>query len=324
MFDWIPSGKRIGVVIAAVFSLLQTGGRTAIAQTGPDRTALAALRPGVDQKAVASAYGDSWRPPLPHREGNVLVLDMSDGVIARITTDGRLGSIRFNWRFGEEVPVIGIKMAAYEKELKARFPALDFSPMPSGPFSYPHLIDQGLPLKFEIGTTYEGQRYLRSIELYDPSAKYPPKQPVAYPPPQGAPGAPFKDVNLKLVVMQSLIDTGDLDIGEPQDLYDHVLGRPFDLEAEGYEPVEEARAYLARYPLGPDLLDKVTGLEFDGGSEIFTYINYFWGGESDEFDTGSFEGIEALRNLKSIRIISMVTAQDEEIAVLKASGIEFK
>ncbi len=178
-------------------------------------------------------------------------------------------------------------------------------------------------MRFELGTTYEGVRYLRWIELYDAAAVYPAKEPVVYSAPSGVPGAPFKDINLKLAVMSELIDNGHIDIGDPQDFYDHVLGRRFDLEAEGYEPVAEARDFLARFPLSQDILDQVTSMEFDGGSEIYRYINYFWDGESDEFTITSFDGLEALRNLKSIRIISMVD-ESVDLAPLKQRGISVK
>ena len=66
---------------------------------------------------------------------------------------------------------------------------------------------------------------------------------------------------------------------------------------------------------------KVTSLELDGGSEIYRYINYFWGGETDEFDITSFEGVEALPNLKQVRIISMVDTEQVDLSPLKRLGI---
>jgi hypothetical protein len=309
--------------LAAV--MIASGGVPVMAESPADRAALAALRPGAPVAEVAKAYGRVWKQPLPHREGSVLTIACTDGVVVRITTDGRLGSIRYDWRFGEEHSVAGIHMSADEDALRARFPNLDMKPFGAGtgPFSWPNLVESGLHMRFELGSTYEGVRYLRWIELYDPGAVYPPKQPVLYPAPSGAAGAPFKDVNLKLAVMSELIDNGHIDIGDPQDLYDHVLGRHFDLEEEGYEPVAEARAFLARFPLSQDLLDNVTSIEFDGSAEAYRYINYFWGGETDEFTILSFDGIEALRNLKSIRIISMVD-ETVDLAPLKQRGIEVR
>lgn len=296
-----------------------------MAKSGPDRAALAALRPGAAIAEVAKAYGDAWKPPLPHREGRVVVIDMSDGVVTRFTSDGRLGAIRFNWRFGKEVPVLGLQMSARWDAIKARFPDIDERPLVMKPFAWlDHLAAPHLHIRMEIGSTHDDQRYLRWIELSDPAAVFPDKQTVAYPAPSGDPGAPFKDVNLKLAVLSQLIDVGAIDIGDPQDLYDHVLGRHFDLEGDGYRPVPEARAYLARYPLTPELCAKVTDIEFDGGATAYRYIHYFWDGEDDAFTIRSLDGIEALPNLKSVSIISMLDLDAVDLAPLKRRGIEVK
>ncbi len=311
---------RFAQMLWLAFVMVASGGIPGMAESPVDRAGLAALRPGAPVSDVARAYGIAWKAPLPHREGSVLTLASTGGVVVRITSSGQLGSIRYDWRFGEDVPVLGIHMSAREDALRARFPSLDLKPLAMGPFSWTSLVEGGLHMRFELGTTYEGVRYLRWIELFDPAAVYPAKQPVAYPTPSGVPGAPFKDINLKLAVLSELMEKGHIDFGDPQDLYDHVLGRHFDLEAEGYEPVSEARDYLARFPLSQELLDQVTSIEFDGGSEIYRYINYFWDGESDEFAITSFDGIEALRNLRSIRIISMVD-ETVDLEPLKLRGI---
>ncbi|MFV0295096.1 MAG: DUF6892 domain-containing protein [Hyphomicrobiaceae bacterium] len=289
-----------------------------------DRAGLAALRPGVPMADVAKAYGTAWKPPLPHREGRVLTIDMSDGVVTRFTREGRLGSIRFNWRFGDAIPVLGLHMGARWDVIALRFPHIDPAPLAAKPFAWiEHHLGPRLHMRMEIGTTYDQKRYLCWIELSDPGAVYPEKQPVVYPAPSGVPGAPFKDVNFKLAVLSELIDSGAIDIGDPQDLYDHVLGRHFDLEQEGYDEVPEARAYLARYPLTPDLLARVRAIEFDGGATIYSYIHFFWSGEDDAFTIRLFAGIEALPNLKSVRIISMV---DEAVdrTLLRRRGITVK
>lgn len=296
-----------------------------MADSGPDRAALAVLRPGAGMAEVAKAYGVAWKPPPPHREGRVLVIDMPDGVVTRVTRDGRLGSIRFNWRFGKEITVLGLRMSARWDEIEARFPTIDKRPLAMKPFAWiDHVEAPHLHLRMEIGSTHDNQRYLRWMELYDPAAVYPEKQPVAFPAPSGDAGAPFKDVNFKLAVLSELIDNGTIDIGDPQDLYDHVLGRRFDLEREGYDEVPEARDWLSRFPMTPDLLAKVTFLEFDGSATIYRYINYFWDGEGDEFTIRSLDGIEALPNLKSVTIISMLDLDAVDLAPLKRRGIEVK
>lgn len=291
-------------------------------ETSVDRSKLSSLRPGVPIETVAEAYGAAWMNPLPHREGYVLSLDMTDGVVTRLTKSGRLGSIRFNWRFGEKIPVLGVHMSASLAAIEKRFPDIDRRGLALKPFAWlNHAEAPNLHVRMELGTTYDGKRYLRSIELFDPSAAYPEKVPVAFPAPSGAPGAPFKDVNFKLAVLSELMEKAHIDIGEPQDLADHVLGRHVDLEEEGYEPIPQARAYLERFPLTPELLAKVTSIEIDGGSEIYSYIYRFWGGETDEFDITSFEGIEALPNLKRVRIISMVDLDKVDLSLLKSRGI---
>jgi hypothetical protein len=302
---------------------LTSAGDNAMAEGIVDRAALANLRPGAPLADVAQAYGQRWAPPLPHREGRVLTIDRSDGVIVRMTREGKLGSIRFNWRF-DTVPVLGLAMSARGAVVQARFPSVDLVPPRFGPFSYANVRETAsYEISLELGTTVEGERYLRTLELSDPKAVYPAKQAVAFALPDGEPGAPFKDVNFKLAVLSELITKGDLDLGDPQDLYDHVLGRRFDLEAEGYQSVAEARDYLARYPLTQELLDKVKSLEFDGGADIYPYIQYFWDGESDDFTITSFAGIEQLRNLKSIRMISMVDPSTD-LSPIKSKGVTIR
>jgi hypothetical protein len=319
---------RLGLSLATFVVILLIGltnaGAKAMAEGKADRQALAQLRPGAALADVASAFGDRWAAPLPHREGHVLTRDATDGVVVRITSDGKLGSIRFNWRFGDAIPVLGLAMSARGKAVKARFPSVDLAPLPFSPFSYSTISEApGLEVSLELGTTAEGERYLRALTLSDAKAVYPAKQSVVYADPQGEPGAPFKDVNFKLAVLSELISKGDLDLSDPQDLYDHVLGRRFDLEAEGYQPVSAARDYLARYPLTPDLLDKVKTLELDGGADIYPYIEYFWDGESEAYTITSFAGVEHLRNLGSIRIISMVDPATD-LSPIKSRGINIR
>ncbi|MFV0681159.1 DUF6892 domain-containing protein [Ottowia sp.] len=294
-------------------------------ETPADHFKLAALRPGASTQQVTNAYGERWMRPLPHREGRVLSLDSTHGVVARMTQRGELGSIRFNWRFGNEFSVLGVPMNAPLKIIEKRFPGIDLAPLKMKPFAWlSHVKGPNLHVRMEMGSTHDHQRYLRWIELFDPAAVYPEKQPVAFPAPSGEAGTPFKDANFKLAVLSELMEKAHIDIGEPQDLAEHVLGRPVDLEEEGYASIPQAQAYLARYPLSPQLLAQVRSLELDGGTEIYSYIHRFWGGETEEFDITSFEGIEALPNLKQVRIISMVDMDKVDLSPLKQRGITIK
>ncbi len=287
-----------------------------------DRAAAALLRPGAPLDEVIRVYGTRWRPPYPHREGRVLTADMSDGVVVQITQDAKLGAIRFNWRFTGGHEVLGVRASANEDELRRAFPQLTFKRSSISPFSFESFdLADGLRVDIELGTTFDGAQYLRKIGLSNPSAVYPEKCPVAYAAPTGPPGAPFADVNFKLIVLSKLIDMGEIDLGDPQDFFSHVLGRPFDVFEEGDAFVDEAYAYLARYPLSAELLAKVTSLECDAGAQIYEFVHHYWDGESDAFDVRSVDGFEALVNLKSIRIISLVHLSEADCARLVASGI---
>ena len=131
-----------------------------------------------------------------------------------------------------------------------------------------------------------------------------------YPQPQGRPGEPFADPNLKIAVLSTLLSSGHIDLGEPREFLSWVLGRPvtdtWELGADlGFSVVPEAYDYLARYPLDQALLDEVETLWFDGGADIYFYAMPTWDGETDDFDIGDFEGIRNLRHLRRLDATSM-------------------
>ena len=132
----------------------------------------------------------------------------------------------------------------------------------------------------------------------------------AYPAPEGAPGAPFGDPNLKLAVLSALNEQGLIRLGRPPQLTEHVLSRMFDIEREGYRPVPEVLDYLARYPLDRQTLAALRTLEIDGGSSIYHHIWHFWHGEDDTFDVRSLDGIENCPNIQEISIASMLSSVD--------------
>lgn len=138
----------------------------------------------------------------------------------------------------------------------------------------------------------------------------------------GAAGAPFADSNLKLVVLSSLLDAKQIDLGTPAQLATHVLGRAVDLEDDGYEIIPEARAYLERYPLADVLLAAVEEIEFDGGGTAYEFAWYFWDGEDDVFDVKELTGIELCRNLTSFSAISMIGNVDVR-ALLSLQKLEY-
>lgn len=131
-----------------------------------------------------------------------------------------------------------------------------------------------------------------------------------YPAPADPSGAPFADENLKLAVMSMLMEMGVIDLGRPDQLYRHVIGRDIDEEAEGYAPVPGIRDYLVRYPLTPDMLQKIGTVWFDGGNPIYHYVWPFWDGEDTSFDVASLEGIGNCPNIRSLSFISMLERLD--------------
>jgi hypothetical protein len=182
------------------------------------------------------------------------------------------------------------------------------------------LLKPGLRLFVELNSGM-----LRKIELANPEAVYPVRAPLVLPPPAGQPGAPFRDPNLKLAVLSELVERAEIDLGEPKDFLTALLDHPVDLERKGHEKIDAAYDYLVRYPLSQALLDKVTELVLDGGNDIYPYIWYFWDGESDDFDIRSFEGIETLRNLKKMRLISMVDKGKADLTPLQSiPGLEYR
>lgn len=131
-----------------------------------------------------------------------------------------------------------------------------------------------------------------------------------YPAPQGPAGAPFADVNFKLAVLSALDEQGTIVLGDPPKLTEHLLGRRFDIDAEGYEPVPEVLDYLARYPLDSETLAALEVLNLDGGSMIYHHIWHFWHGEYDTYDVASLDGIEHCANLREFGVASMLSPVD--------------
>ncbi|MBV9703377.1 MAG: hypothetical protein JO163_11660, partial [Methylobacteriaceae bacterium] len=134
--------------------------------------------------------------------------------------------------------------------------------------------------------------------------------PPSYPHAEDEPGRPFKDPNLKLVVLDAMREAKLIDLGSPKQLAEHVLGKPVDLTREGHRLIRPVYDYLARYPVTQRELDAVEQLVFDGGDAIYPYIYFFWDGTTSDFDVVSLEGIESLRNLRRFNSIALLRDTD--------------
>lgn len=127
----------------------------------------------------------------------------------------------------------------------------------------------------------------------------------------------FEDFNFKLVVINALLDE---DASFEQEL--NKMKETYCSDYEWYTntgPIHEMCEYFAALTITPKDIEKITQLYFDGGNEIFFYIQPDWDGEDDFFDVQSISGIENLPNLTSVTIMSMI--DEKMLAPLKHKGI---
>ncbi|EGL65520.1 hypothetical protein AGRO_1904 [Agrobacterium sp. ATCC 31749] len=270
-----------------------------------DVGALAALRPGMPVTAVEKAMGSSWRAPAPHKGGLVDVLENTYGVTVRLDRNGLIGRIDFNSRFKQTIG--GVPMGIKLTDLRHTVPDMQIGEesklRKNSRFGTMRLAEGELTARITYDTVYE-------IVISNPDAEYVEPTAPPYPAASGAPGAPFSDPNLKLAVMSALLRFKMLDLGTPEQLATHVLGRPVDLEQDGYELIPQALDYLVRYPLTAEQLAAVDWIQFDGGEEIYPYAWYFWSGEEGIFDIRNTSDIHLCVNLRGISVISMIDRFD--------------
>ncbi|WP_244511704.1 MULTISPECIES: hypothetical protein [unclassified Rhizobium] len=298
--------KREFLIGAVLLALSAAAGCEAMAASNEvDAAALAALRPGMPMSAVEKAIGSAWRAPAPHKGGVIDILENTHGVIVRIDRKGLIGRIDFNSRFMHTIA--GIPMGISLADLRATAPDMEIgkeSATSGGARFGTKRLPEGT---LSVRITFDK---VSGIAIFNPDAEYAEPSAPPYAAVSGAPGAPFSDPNLKLAVLLSLLDAKLLDLGTPEQLATHVLGRPVDLERDGYELIPEALDYLVRYPLTDQLLASVEDIELDGGAAIYSFAWYFWGGEENAFDVTDLSGIRFCPNLKSFSVNSMIDKVD--------------
>ncbi|MEX2742069.1 hypothetical protein AB3480_11960 [Rhizobium mongolense] len=299
--------KREFLTGVAVLALSVAAGGVGMAASNEpvDAAALAALRPGMPMSAVEKAMGSAWRTLAPHKGGIIDIVENTHGVIVRIDRKGLVGQISFNSRF--EHTIAGVPMGISLDDLRTTLPDMQIGEESkvrrATRFGKKQLPEGELSVRITYDRVYE-------IEISNPDAEYAEPTAPPYPAASGAPGAPFSDPNLKLAVMSSLLYAKALDLGTPQQLASHVLGRTVDLEKDGDELIPEALDYLTRYPLSDEQLAAVERIEFDGSGAIYPFAWYFWGGEEGVFDVRDISGIRFCPNLKSISVNSMIDKVD--------------
>lgn len=127
----------------------------------------------------------------------------------------------------------------------------------------------------------------------------------------------FEDFNFKLVVIDALLDKNPY--------FEEELKALTEEYTDNYEwyvnagPIDEILKFFSELIIEKNDLHKITELCFDGGNEIYGFIQPDWDGEDEYFDVKSVKGFEAIKNLKSVDFISM--AEEEVLEPMKKQGI---
>lgn len=118
------------------------------------------------------------------------------------------------------------------------------------------------------------------------------------------------DFNLRLAILNEVMLTHP-DLFPPDHvLIPQVLGRPYDPEEEGYEPLPAMEAYFRDYPLTDSLLGSIHRVVLDGGNGIYFYIWSFWDGTDDRFTVRDLTGIDRCPNLREFIVCSLADPLD--------------
>ncbi len=290
---------------------------SALDKDGVDLDALARLRPGMPVSDLQAAAGPLWRAPAPHKGGLVDGLKESHGVTARIDQDGRIGQLTYRRNLGElSIQGLRLKMTLKEAERAGfRFVSKDKGEELQGRFSASAMLSDTVRMSFDFS---DGR--LSGIEFSNPAAVYPPEGPPPYPAAQGEPGAPFRDPNLKLLVLSELIDLKKIDIGHQAELVAHLRrhGTPSPAPAlEDPRLIPDVYDYLARYPIAPDQLAAVKRLHLIDLTPAAFSPAYRGQMRFGSFPIRTLEGIGHCPNIEEIRVLALMTSVDlDQLAAL--------
>lgn len=270
-----------------------------------NRLQLSQLRPGQPVEALRQALGSAWREPRHQDEGHVLRHEFQNGFCARLDVSRCIGKVSFFGRFPSKYVIEGLHLGMPQPQALAVHSGwvvcASESDADRGISAFRCDLPSGLRL-----TTRFARDSLIGLDLELPDREYPradvwaPAPAGKYPLPDAEPGLPFADPNLKLVVLNELVQAGVVDLGNADELAMHVLQRCVNLEAEGAQLIPEIYDYLLRYPLSEEQLARVQSLCFDGGLDIYFLIWPRWDGETDEFSVRSLSGIERCPNLRKL------------------------
>lgn len=175
-----------------------------MAQNGDvDPEALARLRPGAPASALEAALGRRWRAPAPHQGGLVDIVENSHHFRARIDVGNVVREVRYFRLFDSRFSIEGLRIGMTLEEVRAARPDIEIGAiMVGGPMRYGSLR---LPGTIRLTLMFSND-FLHEISFWTEDAVYTPEGPPPYPAMAGAAGAPFRDPNLKLHVLDALLN----------------------------------------------------------------------------------------------------------------------
>jgi hypothetical protein len=276
-----------------------------------DIEALAQLRPGMPVLRLSQALGTHWRPLTSDDEGWVRpARDVVGGFSARVDIHGIIGHLNIHAAFPKPVMDDRLQLGMTLQAVKAEYPTLTFVQDIAGVSQTLQLYGASTADGMKLTALFRDERLL-GLQLFYPDAIYVAEMPALAPLDLPA-GAPFTDLNFKLVVLDALLEARLIDLGNASQFLSRVLGRPYDPRGDSQWPhkCQAAYDYLVRILLTPDQLSAVTALCFDGGNAIYDYIWPGWSGETDDFHVRSLEGIEQLTHLRDFNDIALLEAND--------------
>jgi len=262
--------------------------------------------------ALEAILGDQWVPLKKENAGLFDGEKLGIPLTVRIDINGVIGEIGVKRQFPPSLEVARLRVGMTLPEAMAAYPKLHLLKM----FEEERLIaNYGATLVdgTELFVHFQDHK-VRRFAITRPGLTYPdPRQwtsspPGKYPAPSMEPGAPFSDPNFKLVVLGALMSEGVVDLGSPQELTDHVMGRY--LERNTGDTFPPVRDYLLRYPLTQEHLAAIDTLIFEGSLEIYDYSGMTFGNDGSDCDVTSLQGIEGLKNLRRFRHSSMLLDLD--------------
>jgi hypothetical protein len=299
--------RHLLLTLALVWSLVSPLAALAVDRDGVDVEALARIRPGTPISALRAAVGRHWREPKRERDLEFDPILRSHGFRALFFTD-RVSVVEYLEGFDETVSIDGVRIGMSLEEMKAARPDLRFSRTDGLPEDHAWT---GLPTGGHMVIGFEFDR-VSSVYFAEHDPLYRPEP--SYLAAAGIPGAPFKDSNLKLLVLQYLEDKRRLYLGLDHELAEHVLKRTVLTWKEG--PLPAVYDYLARYPLTDKQLAPIKTLKL-GRRAIFWKAFPNVDIERGLYEVKTFKGIEHFPRLENLEFTFNLTPVDlRELLVL--------